>query len=536
MTIFYSLLKKLAGTGSGVLLALMASALVLPLLPLAACHPENRPASAASFNGKAVYQKAFEVLRDNHYTLINPAARAAFAAKWEHKHDNDKALSTERGTDTAVDEMMWSLGQRFDYYLPPADTKSEHEEEAATMVGIGVSVKQGGLARAIKALGDKPTAAQLEPLQKLSADRPLVVTDEPVSDTPAGKAHLEEGDCIVAVEGDSVYGKTMDEVVPEIRGPVGTKVVLTIARKDASGKVTTSKVSVIRAQIAEHVIKTDYEGSIAHIRMSNFLSQFGAEEMAKAAKQAAQNSTGIILDLRGNPGGSLEQVLNIAQMYIPRGVILKEVARSGDHMITITYSVTHDSFVATSQSDDGSPAQVSEEPRSPLLVPAKIPVVVLIDEGSASASELLSGALQANGRVRVIGQPSRGKGVGQIVVPLPFDRTMHVTNFEFFPGGVKMDWVGIVPDIEVQLPDGVELLNDASTDTQLKAAKLELIEDALGNPTKAASQAQLDARRAALEKKHRAAFQEEMKERQYLLTKAAADAAKGNIGTTSPKR
>jgi C-terminal peptidase prc len=286
------------------------------------------PASAAAattapFDGHAVYDAAFKALRDNHYTLVDPAARAAFVATWEHKHDNDSALSTEKGTDMAVYEMMWSLGQRFDYYFPPEATKAEQQEVDATMAGIGLSLKEEGLVKAIKALGPKPTNEQVEPLLKLSDERPLVAGDNPDSDTPSGQAGITKGDRILAVDGKVVNGETIDEVVKTVRGTVGTKVTLTIARTDASGKSTTNQVVLTRAKITLHVVKTDETGRIVHIRLSNFMSQFGTRELGEAVETAAQNNaTGIILDLRGNPGGSLDQVLQMAQMFIDTGVLL----------------------------------------------------------------------------------------------------------------------------------------------------------------------------------------------------------------------
>jgi C-terminal processing protease CtpA/Prc len=194
-------------------------------------------------------------------------------------------------------------------------------------------------------------------------------------------------------------------------------------------------------------------------------------------------------------------------------------------MITVTTSVTSSEYVVSSLSDDGSPATEERRTRIPLALPATTPVLVLIDGNTASASEILTGALQANGRARVVGQPSMGKGVGQVVIDLPSDRNTHVTNFEFLPGGVKMDWVGIVPDIEVLLPEGVDPFFDPSTDTQLSAARLELTNTAAGKPTTPRSQSDLDARRAELEKGHRADFQTEVQERQQVLQKALANRA-----------
>ncbi|MBU6452420.1 MAG: PDZ domain-containing protein [Cyanobacteria bacterium REEB67] len=547
MNIMTMIGSGLKGTRARLLSALFATTLLLPLgaqltYAQSAPAPQATTQSAAPaatpapvpFDGKAVYDAAFKDLMDNHYTLVTPAARAAFAAKWEHKHDNDGALSTEKGTDIAVYEMMWSLGQRFDYYFPPVQTQHEHEQMNATMAGIGLSLKEDGLVKAIKALGDKPTNAQVEPLLKLSDERPLVAGDTPDSDTPAGRAHIARGDRIVAVDGVSVNGETIDQVVSKVRGTVGSKVTLTISHTDKNGKVTTAPVVLTRAKIILHVVKTDYEGRIAHIRMSNFESQFGTNEMGQALETAGQKAAGVVLDLRGNPGGSLSQVIQIAQMFIDEGVIMKQVERDGDHMVTITYSLTHDKFIISAQSDDGSPAQVQEGKRIPMLLPATTPVIVLIDEGSASASEILSGTLQANHRARIMGQPSYGKGVGQVVVQLPSGRSMHVTSFEFLPGGVKMDWVGIVPDIEVKQPADADPLDDPSTDAQLNAAKLELIETAIGNPSPERPAAEMAARRAELEKAHHDAFAKEVLDRQEMLKKAADEAAKGIAPVIAP--
>jgi len=389
-------------------------------------------------------------------------------------------------------------------------------------------VKEEGLSAAIKALGPKPTDAQVEPLLKISDERPLVAAEDPDGDTPAGQAHIAKGDRIVAVDGDSVNGKTSDEVVSKIRGTAGSKVTLTIAHKDSTGKVTTKPVVLTRAVITLHVVKTDYQGRIAHIRLSNFMSQFGLDEMGNALQTATQNkASSIILDLRGNPGGDLGQVLQMASMFIDTGVILQQVERDGDHMVTITFSVTHTNFIVTAQSDDGSAPVVKKYNRIPVLVPASTPVIVLIDEGSASASEILSGTLQANHRARIMGQPSHGKGVGQVVKKLPSERSMHITTFEFLPGGVKMDWVGVVPDIEVKMPADANPIEDPTTDAQLNAAKLELINTAIGNPTAPRSQVDMDARRAELEKAHKDEFAEEVKYREEALKKAAEAAAKG---------
>jgi carboxyl-terminal processing protease len=497
MAISSKLLTRLAGLRC----CAMATLFAVALFAVGLFAPPCPQASPATFDGRAVYDAAFEALRDYHYTLVDSAARADFVAAWQHKHDYDSLLSTEKGTDKVVEEMMWSLGQRFDYYFPPADTKAEQEAEDATIGGIGIAIDEGGFVKALKALGPLPTNAQVESLDNISDDNPLVVIATPDDNTPAGLAHISKGDRIVAVNTNSVNGKTLEQVVKTIRGPVGTDVTLTIAHKEDSGIVATRDVVITRANIITHVVKVDRHGTVYHIRLSNFMSQFGSKEMRDALEEAVQaNASGIVLDLRGNGGGRLNQAIEIAKMFINHGTILKMVERDGNHMTTDTTSGTTD--------QSGISA----------IVPETTPVIILIDEKSASASEILAGALQVSGRARVIGQPSYGKGVGQVVIPLPLQRSMHVTNFEFFPAGVKMDWVGIVPDIEVNQPANTDLSDDSSNDVQLEAAILELHNAAMGTPTPGRSQAEVDARRAELEQLHRANFAKEVLKRQLEQT------------------
>ena len=222
---------------------------------------------------------------------------------------------------------------------------------------------------------------------------------------------------------------------------------------------------------------TSLPGNITRIKMDHFSSQFGDQEMADALVAAVSSGTkGIIIDLRGNPGGFLHQVMNIGQMLLKDGIIVQNVARRGDHLVTTTNLVTEKNFIVREESTDGTKTETRYRRNAPVIVPASIPVVVLINEGSASASEILAGALQANGRAIIVGTPTRGKGVGQDLVK--FDkgnRNMHVTSFEFRPGGEAMDWVGIVPDVEVKMPEFADVAEDPSADAQLNQAKAEML-------------------------------------------------------------
>lgn len=513
-------------TAAALSLALLAGASVP--LTVQAVEAAGSPAATlqvkAPFDGPATYKAAFEALRDHHITLQDPAVRAKFSQEWQNRHANDKALSTEEGTDKAIFEMMWSLGQRFDYYNPPAANTAEQERHDATLAGVGMSLGQKGLYKAVKALGDKPKKEDVEPLFKISDAIPLYVPDDPYDDAPAGLGGIKKGDIITAVDGQSVNGKTVEEVVKLIRGKAGTQVKITVKRHDdATNSDITKDIPLTRAQVVLHVVRTKELGdSVGYIRLSDFVSKFATKEMYEALQKEINTNKdkALVIDLRNNPGGDLGQVMVMSQMFIPSGVLLQQIQRDEDDMITITTRVDFTGASADIESTNGSKATKSGK-RFPLVVPADMPVIVLVNGGSASASEILSGALQANHRAIVIGEPSRGKGVGQHVIKLPFDRNMHVTSFEFRPGGQVMDWVGIVPDVEVKLPDDANLVDDPSSDNQLARAKQEAVNALNGKPTAARPQAEVDARKAELKKTHQDDFAKEVEARR----KAVADAA-----------
>lgn len=513
-------LRKLASGAAIALSLILTTSMTLPV-NAADGTPNTQTSSTATvaktFDGAPIYNTAFEALRDNHITLQDPAVRAKFVQEWQHKHDNDKAFTTEEGTDKAVFEMVWSLGQRFDYYNPPAANKRESERRDASLAGVGMSLGQKGLFKAIKALGDKPKKEDVEALFKISDAIPLYVPEDPYDDAPAGKGGIKKGDIITAVDGASVNGKTIDEVVGTIRGKAGTKVKLTIKR---DGK--TQDVELTRANVVVHVVRTRELGDkVGYIRLADFMSKYATKEMFDALQKEINTNKdkALVIDLRGNPGGELGQVMTMAQMFIPSGVILQQIERDDDNLITVTTSVDFTGITADMESTDGSKASRSGK-RFPLIVPADMPVIVLVNGGSASASEILSGALQANHRAIVIGEPSLGKGVGQTVIRLPQDRNMHVTSFEFRPGGKAMDWVGIVPDIEVKIPDNADM-DDPNADAQLNRAKQEAVNALSGHPAAARPQAEVDARKAELKKSHQDDFAKEVEARRKAISENA---------------
>ncbi len=482
---------------------------------------QTAPAVIPDFvDGPAIYKAAFEALRDLHVELQDPAVRAEFVKQWEHRHDTDGVLKTEAGTDKAVYEMMWSLGQRYDYYKLPAAAKEEQDMTTARMAGIGATLNQRGLVKAIRALGKDPKPEDVKALFNLSDERPLMVAEQPDNTSPAGKGGVMKGDRIVAVDGVAVNGKTLDAVVGTIRGTPGTSVKLSILRSSDVADIKVELTLVRDNFIVKAVKSTDLGSGVTLIKLDHFMSKYGAQEMYDALTSAAKGKA-IILDLRGNPGGELGSVINMAAMFLDKGVIVQLIERDEDLKVTLTHSVTPNGYEGRIQISDGRD-MLKQNKRLPRLVPVDMPVIVLIDGGSASASEILSGALQANGRALIIGQPSHGKGVGQSVIPLPGARNMHVTSFEFRPGSKVMDWVGVVPDIEVVQSEDANPLEDPSSDTQLNRAKLEAIAALMGTPAPARSAAEIAARQAELKKTNEANFAKEVEARRKAI---AADTA-----------
>ncbi|CAN5291099.1 hypothetical protein BH11CYA1_BH11CYA1_12530 [soil metagenome] len=491
------------------------------------------PVAAVKFDGQAIYNAAFEALRDYHKDLQDPVVRAKFVADWQNRHATDGVLNTEVGTDKAVYEMMWSLGQRFDYYNLPDANKEEKGRVDPSMAGIGATLYEKGLISAIRALGKEPKKEAVLPLFKLSNDRPIVVAENPDSDTPSGKGGLKKGDRITAVDGVDVNGKTLDEVVSTIRGPAGTTVKLSIIR---SGDAADQKIelSIVRAKFIVHVVKSEDLGNgVTLIKLTHFESKYGTEEMYNALTAAAKGKA-VILDLRGNPGGELGQAINIAGMFLEKGIIVQLLQRSGDDKVTITHAVTPTNYTGTIVVN-GKPQATKTGQRMDMLLPKDMPVIVLIDGGSYSASEILSGALQANHRALLIGQPTGGKGVGQNVIPLPSDRNMHVTSFEFRPAALPMDWIGVVPDIEVVMPEDANPQEDPASDVQLARAKVEAIAAIAGKASPARDASEIAARKAELKKLHEDNFAKEVEARSKAIAETPADKAAADGTTTAPK-
>ncbi|HMS23736.1 MAG TPA: S41 family peptidase [Candidatus Saccharibacteria bacterium] len=278
---------------------------------------------------------------------------------------------------------------------------------------------------------------------ELSKENDLLVVVSPISGYPADKAGLMPKDVIAEINGDNTYDMTLTEAVEKIRGESGTEVELTILREDEDKQVISIKRENIKIPSVEWSMK---EGNVGYIKISRF-----ADDTADLTKQAAselkaKNATAIVLDLRGNPGGLLESSVEVSSIWLDKGQIVVEEKRG---------NTTVDVHKASGDNILGG-----------------LNTIVLIDEGSASASEIVAGALKDNNRAKLVGQDSYGKGSVQQLTPVSSGGLLKITVARWFtPNGRNIDKEGIAPDKRVNR--GVKDIK-ANKDPQLDYAIDEL--------------------------------------------------------------
>jgi carboxyl-terminal processing protease len=270
----------------------------------------------------------------------------------------------------------------------------------------------------------------------------------PLENSPAKDAGLKAGDTILQIDGNSTADMTIDDAVKEIRGDPGTVVTLTILRE---GSDSSQKIEITRAIISVPTVKWEMiDGDIIHLNLFSF-SQNSATDFQKAMIQALlQGGNGLILDLRGNPGGFLDVAVRIAGFFVDRGdVVATERFTSGDEKV----------LRATGN------AALKD-----------LPVVVLVDNGSASASEILAGALRVDNGTKIVGVKSFGKGTVQELENLSDDSTLKITIANWLlPNGDLIQGNGLEPDINVEITsDDVAAGKDPQLDAAVNLLKSEM--------------------------------------------------------------
>ena len=273
----------------------------------------------------------------------------------------------------------------------------------------------------------------------------VVKVISPIDDTPAAKAGIKAGDYIVKIGKEQVQGKSLLEAVKLMRGPVGTSIDLTVRRKNVKKPLEFKIVrKIIEVQSVSSKIIGDGE-NIGYIRLKSF-NENSDKQFLKSVKKFENNSNiiGYVLDLRNNPGGLLTQAINITDFFLEKGEIVSTKGRK--------ISETRKFFARKGDEIKGKP------------------IVVLINNGSASASEIFAGALKDHKRAIILGESSYGKGSVQSIIPLRNGGGMRLTISKYYlPSGKSISEVGVTPDILVE-EEGDDFLINTEKDNQLNYA------------------------------------------------------------------
>lgn len=307
-----------------------------------------------------------------------------------------------------------ATGDQYTEYLTPEEAKEFSEDLNGTFSGIGA---------------------------ELSKDEKYIVIVAPIDGFPAQKAGLLPKDAIVEIDGENAYDISVTEAVNKIRGPVGTKVKLKVIRgerEELDFEITRDTITI--PSVESEILK----GNIGYLKVTRFSDDTRALARQAANEFKSKNVKSVILDLRSNPGGLLDAAVDLSGIWLPRGKTVLQEKRDG--VVIRTY-------------DSGGPATL-----------AGIPTVVLINEGSASASEITAGALKDNGAATLMGEKSFGKGSVQTLENLPNGGVLKVTIARWFtPNGKNIDKEGIEPDTKVtRSADDIKNNKDPQRDAALK--------------------------------------------------------------------
>lgn len=319
-----------------------------------------------------------------------------------HEYYVDKPLDDVKLMQGAIRGMLEAIGDPYTTYMDPQQYEDLTTDLAGEYEGIGAWVNTEG---------------------------EYLTIVEPIKGSPAEKAGLLPGDQIIAVDGVDMTGVLPEVVRQKVLGPKGTTVVLTIRRIQEDGTEEIFDVSIQRASIQVASVESEMlEGNIAYIRMRNFGENTDRELRDQLRELLEQNPSGLILDLRNNTGGYLDTAINVASEFIAEGVIMYEDYGDG----------TRDTLKAKGNG-----------------LATEIPLVVLVNEFSASASEVVAGAIQDNERGTLVGVTTFGKGSVQTVVPLQGEQgAVRVTVARWLtPGERQISEVGLTPDVVVERSD-----------------------------------------------------------------------------------
>ena len=305
-------------------------------------------------------------------------------------------VSDKELIESAISGMLQSLDPHSSY-LSPESYKDMQVKTKGTFGGLGIEITmEDGFVKVIS----------------------------PIDDTPAANAGMKSGDLIIGIDGESIKGLTINEAVSKLRGPVNSKVTITVVRD----KEDPFEIEIVRDVIKIRSVKHEVINEIGYVRLTTFsdTTTSGMEKsINEIRKELGDKFQGLILDLRNNPGGLLNQSISVADSFLDQGEIVSTQGRKEDDTSRI--------FAKKGDLIDGKP------------------LIVLINSGSASASEIVAGALKDHSRAIIVGTRSFGKGSVQSIIPLPGNGAMRLTTARYYtPSGISIQAKGIEPDIKVE--------------------------------------------------------------------------------------
>jgi len=357
------------------------------------------------------YNKVYSQNVDNFYKKIDLFSEVLEKIQDEYVEEIDQA----EVMDSAINGLLQSLDP-YSAYMNPKIFEESQTETSGEFGGLGIEVTmESGVVKVIA----------------------------PIDDTPASRAGVKAGDYIVKINGEQVRGKTLMEAVNLMRGPVGTPIEITVRRKSLSK----AKIFKITREIIEikSVVSKLVDNKVGYLRLRAF-NENSSKQLKKEISKIEKNKklVGYILDLRNNPGGLLSQAVKISDFFLDDGEIVSTRGRKNRE--------NRKFFAKKGDKIKGKP------------------LIVLINNGSASASEIVAGALQDQKRAVLLGETTFGKGSVQSIIPLENSGAIRLTVSKYYlPSGKSISEVGVVPDIKVE-EEGEEFFINTITDNQLNYA------------------------------------------------------------------
>ncbi|MEL6550887.1 MAG: S41 family peptidase [Pseudomonadota bacterium] len=357
-------------------------------------------------------------------------------------------VGSEELIEAAIDGMLTSLDPHSSY-LSPDDAADMRVQTRGEFGGLGIEVTQ---------------------------EEGFVKVVAPMDDTPADIAGVEAGDFITHVDGEGLLGLTLDEAVELMRGPVGSEIVITVVRE---GEDDPFDITIVRDTIRLTAVRTRTEGDAIVLRVSTFNDQTYPNLRDGLAEQIDEaggisNVSGVVVDLRNNPGGLLTAAVRVSDAFLTAGEIVSTRGRD--------------------------PQDAERFNASPDDLAQGLPVVVLINGGSASASEIVAGALQDHRRAIVVGTKSFGKGSVQSIMPLRGSGAMRLTTARYYtPSGRSIQALGISPDIIVEQPRRAAEVTEEEEENQRPSRSEADLRGSLGNELTDEQLEQIEAEEAIAE-------------------------------------